>query len=101
MLTLGAEYKNNRWGPTPEDNHRPKQQSEEKEEEELATVEVTDTRSGDTKKVHTWREFHSSNGESYDAFLSLDGMSRVGDRNGVLQMVKKHEHLNSTTWPCR
>lgn len=98
MLTLGAEYKDNRWGPSPEDNHRTKQRSEE---EELATVEETDPRSGDTKKVHTWREFNFSKGENYDAFLSVDGLSRVGERSGMLQMVKKHEHLNSTTGPCR
>lgn len=103
MLTLGAEYKDNRWGPTPEDNHRPKKRlEEEEEEEELATVEEADARSEDTKKVHTWREFHFSNSEHYDAFLSLDGLSRVGERNRVLQMVKKHERLNnSTAWPCR
>lgn len=93
MLTLGAEYKDNRWGPTPAGSPPPK---ELPEQEELATVEETDT-----GKVHAWREFHLTRGENDDAFLSLDGLSRVGERDGVLQMVKKHEHLNSTTWPRR
>lgn len=100
MLTLGAEYKDKRWGSSPEDNHHLKQRSEE-EEEELATMEQTDTHSGDTKKVHTWKECHFSSVENYDAFLCLQGLSRVGERNGVLQMVKKHGHLNGTTRPRR
>lgn len=83
MLTLGAEYKDNPWGPTPEHNRAPKPQSD------------------DTKKVHKWRKFHFTNGENDDSLSSLDDLSRVGERDGVLRMVKKHKLLNSTIWPCR
>lgn len=95
MLTLGAEYRDTWWGPTPVDSHRLKQRSEEG----LVMVNETDTCSGDKKEP--WREFNFSNGEKYDSFVSLDGLSRVGERDGVLQMVQKHENLNSTMWPCR
>lgn len=97
MLTLGAEYRDTWWGPTTGDSHRLKEQSEE----ELVAENETDTCSGDKKEFHSWREFHLSNGEKYDTFLSLDGLSRVGQRDGVLRMIKKHENLNGTMWPCR
>lgn len=96
MLTLGAEYRDTWWGPTTGDSHRLKERSEEELETE------TDTCSEDKNDDHAWRELHfSGNGEKYDTFLSLDGLSRVGQRDGVLQMIRKHEDLNSTTWPCR
>lgn len=98
MLTLGAEYRDTWWGPTTGDSHRLKERSEE----ELDTVTQTDTCSEDKNDGPTWREFHfSGNSEKYDTFLSLDGLSRVGQRDGVLQMIRKHENLNGTTWPCR
>lgn len=97
MLTLGAEYRDTWWGPTTGDSRRLKERSEE----ELVTVTQTDACSED-KNDHTWREFHfSGNDVKYDTFLSLDGLSRVGQRDGVLQMIRKHENLNGTTWPCR
>ncbi|XP_056873987.1 LOW QUALITY PROTEIN: voltage-dependent N-type calcium channel subunit alpha-1B [Takifugu flavidus] len=94
MLTLGAEYRDTWWVPTTGDSHRLKERSEE----ELDTVTQTDTCSEDKNDVPTWREFHfSGNSEKYDTFLSLDGLSRVGQRDGVLQMIRKHENLNGTT----
>lgn len=96
MLTLGAEYRDTWCVPTTGDSHRLKERSEK----ELVTQK--DTCSEDKNDVHTWTEFHfSGNGEKYDTFLSPDGLSRVEQGDGVLQMIRKHENLNSPTWPCR
>lgn len=98
MLTLGAEYRDTWWGPAPGDSHRLKERSEE----ELVTEAQTDACSEDKNDVPTWREFHfSGHGGKSDTFLCLDGLSRVDQRDGVLQMIRRHEDLNSPTWPCR
>ncbi len=94
MLTLGAEYEDT-WAPSPDKSHRPVRQVED----EPWSVEGSDG-TEDTEEV-SWRASDTHTGHKYDAVLHLDGLSRVGRRDGVRQIIRRHEMLNSTPWSRR
>ncbi|XP_030005055.1 voltage-dependent N-type calcium channel subunit alpha-1B-like [Sphaeramia orbicularis] len=95
MLTLGAEYEDT-WAPPPNRKlHHRKQaiiEEEEEEEEEPGSAEGRD------QGESPWRPVRDPDG--YDTVLRLDGLSRRR-RDGVCQIVRKHEHLNETPWQHR
>lgn len=93
MLTLGAEYEDT-WAPSPDRTRRPSQQAEE---EEAGPAEGADTCAGDPEEP-SWRAVDSDTEQRYDTVLHLDGLSRAGRRDGVRQLVRKHDTLNSTPW---
>ncbi|GLD56702.1 voltage-dependent N-type calcium channel subunit alpha-1B-like protein [Lates japonicus] len=97
MLTLGAEYEDT-WAPSPDKRRRPGQQ----DEGESGAAGETDSCAGEPEEP-SWRAADSNThtGQKYDTVLHLDGLSRMGKSDGVCQIVKKHETLNSMSWPHR
>ncbi|XP_074474075.1 voltage-dependent N-type calcium channel subunit alpha-1B isoform X1 [Sebastes fasciatus] len=97
MLTQGAEYEDT-WAPSPDRKGRPVQQL--RVEEDLGPVEGADTCAGDPEaEGPSWRGRDTdTNVQKYDTVLHLDGLSRAGRRDGVRQVVRKHEILHSTPW---
>ncbi|XP_056258885.1 voltage-dependent N-type calcium channel subunit alpha-1B isoform X2 [Seriola aureovittata] len=95
-LTLGAEYEDT-WAPSTDRRCRPglREQGEPGPEEE-----TSDTCSGEPEET-SWRAADTNTAQRYDTVLHLDGLSRAGSRDGVRQLVKKHETLNNMPWPCR
>lgn len=96
MLTLGAEYEDTWRAPSPDKSRGPDQRVEE----ESGPVEEADSGAEDTEEP-SWGAGDTNTFQKYDAVLHLGGLSRAGRRDGVRQMVKKHETLNSTSWPRR
>ncbi|XP_078126806.1 voltage-dependent N-type calcium channel subunit alpha-1B isoform X1 [Sander vitreus] len=94
MLTLGAEYEDT-WARSPDRRDRPSQQVEE----EAGPVEGADTGAGDPEGP-SWRAGDTDTVQKYDTVLHLDVQSRAGRRDGVRQIFRKHETLNSTPRPC-
>lgn len=93
MLTLGAEYEDTWWVPSPDKDRSPGQRAQE----EPGPAEET----ADGGEEPSWRAAHFNTSQRYDTVLHLDGLSRAGRRDGVHHMVQKHERLHSTIWPCR
>lgn len=92
MLTLGAEYEDT-WAPSTDRSRRPGQRAEE----ESGPVEGADTCAGDPEEP-PWRAVDTDPVQKYDTVLHLDGLSRAGRRDGVRQIVRKHDTLNNTPW---
>lgn len=97
MLTLGPEYEDTWWVPSPDKSRRPGQRVEEEEPDPAGE---TDSGAVDTEES-SWKACDSSSFQKYDEVLRLDRLSRAERTDGVRQMVKKHEILNNTTWPTR
>lgn len=95
-LTLGAEYEDTWWAPSPDKTLRPGQRAEG----EPGPVDETGTCAGDTEES-SWRAFNTDTSQKYDAVYRLHGLSRAARRDGVRQMIKKHESLNTAMWPRR
>lgn len=89
MLTLGAEYEDT-WAPSPDKKRRVQQVEGEQEEADTGEPEEP-----------LWKATNTDTGQKFDTVLHLDGSSWAGRRNGVRQMVKKHQTLNNTLWPRR
>ncbi len=93
MLTLGTEYEDT-WAPSPDRSRRPGQRPEE----EPGPVEGADPCAGDPEEP-SWRApLDTDTVQKYDTVLHLDGLSRAGRKDGVRQIVRKHDILNSTPW---
>ncbi|XP_041666643.1 voltage-dependent N-type calcium channel subunit alpha-1B isoform X2 [Cheilinus undulatus] len=90
MLTLGLEYQET-WAPSPDKSRSPGRRVEEEPPE----PEGDDTCTEKTP----WKAANTEH--KYDAVLHLDGLSREGRKDGVRQVVRKHETLNNTPWPQR
>ncbi|KAI9518381.1 hypothetical protein NQZ68_037944 [Dissostichus eleginoides] len=91
MLTLGAEYEDT-WAVSPDRRSGPGLQ---RAEGEPGPVEGEDPCSGDPEGP-VWR---ADMVQKYDSVLHLEDQSRAGRGDGVRQIVRKHETLNSTPWP--
>ncbi|KAF3702287.1 Voltage-dependent P/Q-type calcium channel subunit alpha-1A Brain calcium channel I [Channa argus] len=91
MLTLGAEYEDT-WAPS-----RDKAARREKRPGE-GPLTVEDTVTGEPDEL-SWTA--SKDTQKYDTVLRLNGMSRAARRDGVRQIIRKHETLNNMSWPCR
>ncbi|KAM6975192.1 voltage-dependent N-type calcium channel subunit alpha-1B isoform 2-T2 [Tautogolabrus adspersus] len=91
MLTLGAEYEDT-WAPSPDRSRSPGRQVEE----EPPGPEGADICAGDPEGP-SWKAVDTEN-KKYDAVFHLDGLSRAGRDDGVRQVVRRHETLNSTPW---
>ncbi|CAJ1070821.1 hypothetical protein KUCAC02_009466 [Xyrichtys novacula] len=87
MLTLGAEYEDT-WAQSPDRGGTPGWRAED---EPPGLGEAEDPREPSWKAAETEQK--------YDAVLHLDGLSRTGRRDGVRQVVRRHEALNSVPWP--
>ena len=94
MLTLGAEYEDT-WAPPPDRRESPGQRTEE--EQGLVEGADADTCSDDPEGP-SWRAVDTDTVQKYDAVLHLDGLSRPEQRDGVRQIVRRHEALHSTPW---
>lgn len=95
MLTLGAEWGS--WAQSPDsDRLQPGQQgANEPEEEEEEADACADA------QEDSWRPADANRRQNYDSVLQLEGFSAPGRRDGVHQMVKNHDALNSTPWSNR
>ncbi|CAN9504767.1 unnamed protein product [Ophioblennius macclurei] len=103
MLTLGAEYEDT-WAPSP--NKRPQQtgrprlddedEEEEEEEEEREGEENAGGEGGEGGGAE-WKAVHSQ--QKYEVVLHLDGAGRAGRRDGVRQVIRRHQahHSNPPT----
>lgn len=97
MLTLGPEYEDTWWVPSPDKSGHTGQQVEEEEPEPAGE---TDSGAVDTEES-AWKACDSSSFQKYDEALRLDRLSSAERTDGMRQMVKKHEILNNTIWPSR
>lgn len=93
MLTLGAEYEDT-WAPSPDKRRRLGQRAEE----ESGPAEEADLCS-DEPEEPSWRAADARTAQRYDTVLHLDGWSRAGRKDGVRQIVRKHEILSGMQWP--
>ncbi|XP_026195314.1 voltage-dependent N-type calcium channel subunit alpha-1B isoform X3 [Anabas testudineus] len=95
MLTLGTEYEDT-WAPSPDKTLRRTQGGKQ----EPLSVEDKDTTIEEPEET-SWRSRSSDATHKYDTVLHLDGLSRAGTTDGVRQIIRKHETLNSLPWPHR
>lgn len=95
MLTLGAEYEDTWWAPSPAKSRSANQQVQVKVEAEAGPVEEAET------EALLWRRGDADALQKYDAVLHLGGRSRAGRRDDVRHLVKKHEAQNRTACPPR
>lgn len=97
MLTLGAEYEDTWWAPSPAKSRGSSRRVQVKVE---AEAEAEPVEEAETEAL-SWRRGDADALQKYDAVLHLDGRSRAGRRDGVRHLVKKHEAQNRTEWPSR
>lgn len=95
MLTLGAEYEDTWWAPSPAKSRGASQQVQVEVESEAGPVQEAET------EALSWKRADADALRKYDAVLHLDGRSRAGRRDGVRHLVKKHEARNRTACPPR
>lgn len=93
MLTLGPEYEDTWWAPSPAKSRGASQRVQV--EGEAGPVEEAET------EAPSWKRGDADALQKYDAVLHLDGRSGEGRRDGVRHLVKKHEAQNRTAWPPR
>ncbi|XP_058473605.1 voltage-dependent N-type calcium channel subunit alpha-1B isoform X10 [Solea solea] len=90
-LTLGAEYEDTWMG-----THHGSRRVDNNEKPELRAEEanICPAETGEP----SWRSVDISTG---DKVLHLDGFNKTGGRDGVRQLIWRHETLNSVPWPRR
>lgn len=96
MLTLGAEYEDT-WAPSSDKKRPPRKRARG---EGGSKEETSDPCDGEPDEA-SWRATDPDAVQRYDTVLHLDGLSKTERKDGVRQLVKKHETLNNILWPGR
>ncbi|CAB1448039.1 unnamed protein product [Pleuronectes platessa] len=104
MLTLGAEYEDTWAGSTarvPRGEDPPRQEEPNEPEEPKEPNEPEEPKEPEEPEEPSWTDVEKSTYSKFDSVLHLDGFNTTGRRDGVDQLIWRHETLNSSPWARR